>query len=115
MAATMTETEMRALIQNELTEGITAQLLKTTIQQMAEESAAEQIAATPEPETKVRVGTATGRGVTVAKRKVGVITDPVAFFAAVKEDADIKEALQKKANALARAGTALAGMEISTQ
>ena len=36
MAATMTETEMRALIQNELTEGITAQLLKTTIQQMAD-------------------------------------------------------------------------------
>lgn len=91
------------------------ELSESAIAQMAEESAAEQIAATPEPETRVRVGTATGRGVTVAKRKVGVITDPVAFFAAVKDDADIKEALQKKANALARAGTALAGMKVEIQ
>ncbi len=91
------------------------QLSETAIAQMAEQSAAEQVAAMPEPETKVRVGTATGRGISVAKRKVGVITDPVAFFAAVKDDADIKEALQKKANALARAGTALAGMQIEKE
>ena len=34
MAATMSEQEMRALIQNELTEGITSQLLNTSIKQL---------------------------------------------------------------------------------
>lgn len=47
-----------------------------------------------------------------AKRKTGVITDVDAFIAAIKEQADFKEWLQGKANSLARANTALPGMEI---
>jgi hypothetical protein len=53
--------------------------------------------------------------VSKSKRKVGVITDQTAFVAALAEQDDFKEWLQAKANKLAYAGTALAGMRIDVQ
>ncbi len=85
------------------------------IAHQAELEAAEQVAAMPQAETTVRVGTATGRGVSVAKRKVGVITDVDKFIAAIRDQQDFRDWLQEKADRLARAKTKLDGMEIESK
>lgn len=72
-----------------------------------------EAAPVPEPERVMLGGAVAGRRTGVrAPPKVGKIVDMDKFFQAVKADPDIVEALQKKANALARAKTAYAGMEI---
>jgi hypothetical protein len=81
----------------------------------AAQVADEQIAETPPVDTSVRVSTKHGRALSKAKRKVGVITDPDKFIAAIKGQADFNEWLQDKANKLARAGTALDGMKIEEE
>lgn len=87
----------------------------------AAEQAGEAPPPAPEPEpvrepVKVRVGGAvSGRRAALTKRKVGKITDMDAFFAAVKGQAEIVEALQAAANRAARAGIELAGMVIETE
>jgi hypothetical protein len=53
-----------------------------------------------------------GRAVTLRTARVGVITDEAAFIAVIRNDKDFQELLQKKANAYARAQTAVAGMTI---
>lgn len=71
--------------------------------------AAEQVQQMPQAETKVRVGTAHGRAVSKATVWGGEITDPIAFYQAVKEYPDVKEALQKVADRLGRANAVVPG------
>lgn len=59
-----------------------------------------------------RVSTAYGRAVTKAVHRKGKIVDQAKFIKAIKDGDDFKEFLQNKANALARAKTKVAGMEI---
>lgn len=73
--------------------------------------AAEQVAATPQAETTVRVGTAHGRAVNKATVWGGKITDVDKFFQSIKDHVDTKEFLQKKADALGRAKAELPGFE----
>jgi hypothetical protein len=79
------------------------------IAEEAEQIAAETVAAAPVADTKVRVGTAHGRGVSKATVYGGEITDPVAFYEAVKDYPDVKEALQKVADRLGRANAVVPG------
>jgi hypothetical protein len=87
------------------------------IAEQVEAEVEQQIAAAPPPEpVKVVVrGSEQGRAISKAKRKVGVITDADKFIAAIKGQSDFKEWLQDKANKLARANTALDGMEIKDE
>ncbi len=64
------------------------------------------------PPPKVSAAPVYGRATTLRTAKKGEITDIDKFIKAVKKDPDIIEALQRKANALARAGTTLPGMKI---
>lgn len=77
----------------------------------AAEAAAAQVQQMPEADTKVRVGTATGRGIAKAKIKKGRITDMVKFFDAIKEHQLTIDFMQQRANALARAGANVPGVE----
>lgn len=79
------------------------------IEAEAAQMAAQTVAAAPQPETKVRVGTAHGRAVSKATVYGGEITDPVAFYQAVKDYPDVKEALQKVADRLGRANAVVPG------
>lgn len=86
------------------------------IAEKAEAEADQQMAAAPlAPPPTVRVGTAHGRGVSKSKRKVGIITDKAAFIAAIADQQDFNEFLQTKADRLARANTALNGMQIGEE
>jgi len=64
------------------------------------------------PTPKAKASSAFGRATVLRTVKKGVITDRAKFLRAVKDDADITDLLQRKANALARAGTKKPGMEI---
>lgn len=81
------------------------------IAEEAQQIAAETVAAAPQAETKVRVGTAHGRAVSKATVWGGKITDPVAFYEAVKDYPDVQEALQKVADRLGRANAVVPGYE----
>lgn len=62
----------------------------------------------------VRASTNYGRATTLRTVKRGKITDQAKFIRAVKGDKDFTDLLQRKADALARAGTTKPGMEIET-
>lgn len=81
------------------------------IAEEAEQIATETVAAAPVVDTKVRVGTTHGRGVSKATVWGGKITDPIAFYEVVKDYPDVKEALQKVADRLGRANAIINGME----
>lgn len=66
----------------------------------------------PTPPPKVKVAPAYGRATVLRKVTRGVITDRAKFLRSVKDDDDVTELLQRKANALARAGTKKPGMTI---
>lgn len=92
------------------------------IAEQAQEEAQAQMAQAPQVDTTVRVGTATGRGISVPKKKRGHIEDVDAFIGALRppgkfedwpETNDFKVWLQDKADKLARANTELAGMKIT--
>jgi hypothetical protein len=85
------------------------------IAEQVEAEVEQQIAAAPPveaPKVVVR-GSEQSRAISKAKRKVGKITDVDAFIASIKDQADFREFLQTKADKLARANTALKGMEIT--
>lgn len=67
---------------------------------------------TPTPPPKAKASSAFGRATVLRTVRKGVITDRAKFLRAVKDDDDVTEVLQRKANALARAGTKKPGMEI---
>ena len=66
----------------------------------------------PTPPPKVKVAPAYGRATVLRKVVRGVIIDRAKFLRSVKDDDDVTELLQRKANALARAGTKKPGMTI---
>lgn len=79
--------------------------------EQAREEAAQQMQQMPEADTKVRVGTAAGRGISKAKITKGRITDVDAFFAAIKDHQQTKDFLQTIADRLARNGVPVQGLE----
>lgn len=83
--------------------GMTAELVEVE---------AEQVEVAPVVVEAPRVSTAYGRAVTKAVVRKGKIVDQAKFIKAIKDGDDFKEFLQNKANALARAKTKVAGMEI---
>jgi hypothetical protein len=91
-----------------------------TAEAIAEQVAAEveqKIAEAPPvevPKVVVR-GSEQSRAISKPKKKVGKITDIDAFIASIKDQADFREFLQEKSNKLARANTALKGMEITEE
>lgn len=64
------------------------------------------------PPPKAKASSAFGRATVLRTVRKGVITDRAKFLRAVKDDDDVTELLQRKANALARAGTKKPGMEV---
>ncbi len=82
---------------------------ETRTDEEIEADAAAQAAQAAPP---VRVGTAHGKALSAPKQRKGVITDEVKFYAAVKNDPNVKIAMQKKADALARANHTVEGMKI---
>jgi hypothetical protein len=80
--------------------------------EIEQQAQAEAQAAPVEVQAPRVQGSATARATSKAKRKTGKITDVDKFIAAIREQADFKEWLQDKADKLARANTALDGMEI---
>lgn len=79
--------------------------------EQAREEAAQQMQQMPEADTKVRVGTAAGRGIAKPKITKGRITDVDAFFAAIKDHQQTKDFLQTIADRLARSGVPVQGLE----
>ena len=67
---------------------------------------------TPTPSPKAKASSAFGRATVLRTVRKGIITDRAKFLRAVKDDDDVTELLQRKANALGRAGTKKPGMEI---
>lgn len=65
-----------------------------------------------QPAPTVQARSEYGRAASLRKVRVAVIVDYNAFIRAIKEHADFKEFIQKKADAAARANTPIKGMEI---
>jgi len=93
--------------------------LKLEEQRVAKEAAeaAAKAAETGQPApaaepAKVEVTPAYGRKTTLRTVKRGRITDATAFVAALENDGDLKDLLQRKANAFARSGITMPGVEI---
>lgn len=76
---------------------------------------AEEVVVEAEQVAAPKVSTTFGRAVSKAKVTKGRIVDKAAFIAAIDGQADFNEWLADKANRLARAKVALAGMEIYTE
>lgn len=91
------------------------EFLKAERARKAKEAAEAAERGEPVPDIKANAGGAVGRSIGLRRVKTAVIENFDACLAALKDDSDLRDLVQRKADAAARSGVALPGCRIETK